>query len=44
MSGQTMEITGYIISGVSAVLLILSEVFFRVRKRKIIDRVYEHIE
>ncbi len=44
MSGQTVTIIGYIITGISAILLILSEFIFRKRKKTIAERVYERME
>lgn len=44
MSGQMMEMIGYIVAGVSGVLLILSEVIFRKRKKTIVNRIYERLE
>ncbi len=44
MSGQMMEIVGYALCGVSGLLLILSEVIFRHKKKKIIRKVYDEVE
>ena len=44
MSGQMLEITGYVICGLSGLLLILSEIIFRMRKKKIVNKVYERLE
>ena len=44
MTGKIVEIAGFVLAGGCLLGLILSEVIFRARKRKIAEKVYSKVE